>query len=446
MSAVSAAVRIEKIPWFSLLVIASIFFYTMHDVRYTRYFAERGSSGYVVTEEEAQQLMSGFEKGQFRNAAAYLALALFGAASFIIGSQNRLRVKDLLSAAAIFFLCWAFLSLLWADNRASTVNKLVILALLCVGILGVLKRFSDRDIVLLTFYGIGAYVAIGVMSEVAMGSFKPWVAGYRFSGTCHPNGQALDCCLLLFAAWTLYRGDKNRLYLAVAAAAFVLLILTKSRTSIAGALFAPIALWSLSRTRTEKVALGSFVGMVACLLLLSADVALPALQKGATMGRTDTDVHAASLSGRADLWREVFDTYISDRPLLGYGYNSFWTVDHVNRVSDAVGFIPGNAHSAFIDVFLGLGVFGFVVYILLNLAAVVRALRFYWNTNDLCYGFFSVLLLFSLFHGLTESTFLFPSMTTFISMLVLARLAFQELPEAAPEPNRGGQLPSAASV
>jgi len=446
MSAVSAAVRVERIPWFSLLVIASIFFYTMHDVRYTRYFAERGSSGYVVTEEEAQQIMSGFEKGQFRNAAAYFALAVFGAASLLAGTQNRYRVRDLLSGAVIFFVCWSFLSILWADNRPSTLNKLIILALLCVGLLGVLKRFSDRDILLLTFYGIGAYVAVGVFSELAMGSFKPWVSGYRFSGTCHPNGQALDCGLLLFAAGTLYRSDKRRIYLAVAAAAFVLLVLTKSRTSIAGVLFAPLALWSLGTTRTQKVAFGSFAGMAVCLVLLFADVAMPALQRGATMGRTDTDVHAASLSGRADLWREVFDTYISDRPLLGYGYNSFWTVDHVNRVSDAVGFIPGNAHSAFFDVFLGLGFFGILAYVLFNVAALVRAVRCYWNTGDLTYGFFSMLLLFALFHGLTESTFLFPSMTTFISMLILARLAFQDLPEAAPEGSPAGQYRAAVSA
>ena len=446
MSAVSAAVRVEKIPWFSLLVIASIFFYTMHDVRYTRYFAERGSSGYVVTEEEAQQIMTGFEKGQLRNAVAYLALAVFGALSLAIGTQNRFRVKDLLSGAVIFFMCWAFLSIFWAENRASTFNKLAILGLLCVGIAGVLKRFSDRDLVLLVFYGIGAYVAIGLLSEVAMGSFKPWISGYRFSGTCHPNGQALDCGLLLFAAWTLYRSDKRRVYLAVAVAAFVLLVLTKSRTSIAGVLFAPVALWSLGSTRTHKAALAAFAGTAICFLLLIADVAMPALQRGATLGRADTDVHAASLSGRADLWREIVDGYVSQRPVLGYGYNSFWTVEHVNSVSDAVGFIPGNAHSAFLDVLLGLGMFGFAAYVLLNLAATVRAVRCYWNTGDLCYGFFSMLLLFSLFHGLTESTFLFPSMTTFISMLILARLAFQEQPEASPAAAPAGRLQAAASV
>ena len=200
MSDVSRIARVEMIPWFSLLLIAAVFFSTIHDVRYTRYFAERGITGYIVTQEEAEQIMTGFEQGQLRNAIAYLILGLFGAASLGLGARKHLRVKGLSSALVIFFICWSFLSLFWADNVPSTAKKLVILAMLCIAIAGVLKRFSDLDILLLTFFGLGAYVAIGVFSEVALGSFRPWIGGYRFSGTCHPNGQALDCALLVFAS------------------------------------------------------------------------------------------------------------------------------------------------------------------------------------------------------------------------------------------------------
>ncbi len=440
MSFASGVPRIEKVPWFSLLIIAGVFFYTIHDVRYTRYFAERGATGYIVTEEEAEQIMSGFEQGQLANAVAYLVLGALGALSFVAGTQNRLRVRDLFSGAIIFFVCWSFLSVLWAENVPSTAKKLIIFAMLCMAVIGVLKRFSERDIVLLTFFGMAAYVAIGVISEIALGSFQPWVPGYRFSGTCHPNGQALDCGLLLFASVTLYRTDRRRIFMAVAVAAFVLLFLTKSRTAVAGVLFAPMALWTVDSTRTRKIALASLAGATVCFIILIADVALPALQKGAMMGRTDTDFHAATLTGRVDLWGEVINTYIAARPLLGYGYNSFWTLDRVERVTEAVGFIPGNAHSAFLEVFLGLGAFGFLAYVLIGLVGIIRAVQYYRISKDPVFGFFSVLLILAMFHGLTESMFLFPSFSTFISMLILARLAFQD-PPMAPESDEDAVAP-----
>jgi len=450
MSDVSRIARVEMIPWFSLLLIAAVFFSTIHDVRYTRYFAERGITGYIVTQEEAEQIMTGFEQGQLRNAIAYLILGLFGAASLGLGARKHLRVKGLSSALVIFFICWSFLSLFWADNVPSTAKKLVILAMLCIAIAGVLKRFSDLDILLLTFFGLGAYVAIGVFSEVALGSFRPWIGGYRFSGTCHPNGQALDCALLVFASWAMYRSDKRRVFLVVGGAALVLLILTKSRTSVAGALLAFIALPSLVASREKKVALISLGVAVLCLLLLSRDVVLPTLQQGVMMGRTDTDVgHAATLTGRTDLWNEIVNNYIAKRPLLGYGYNSFWTLDRVERVTAAVGFIPGNAHCAFLDVTLSLGIFGLVTYALINLTAIVRTLRHYRASRHPVFEFFALLLVFSMMHGLTESTFLFPSLPTFISMLLLARLAFQDLPkvpEQAIEQGRGSVPSEKVSV
>jgi len=88
----------------------------------------------------------------------------------------------------------------------------------------------------------------------------------------------------------------------------------------------------------------------------SADVAGSALM----MGRDDTQ-NNASLSNRAPLWDELMD-YVSDRPLLGYGYNAFWTSGRISKISDHQHWGVPNAHNTYLDQELSVGIPGVILY------------------------------------------------------------------------------------
>ena len=89
------------------------------------------------------------------------------------------------------------------------------------------------------------------------------------------------------------------------------------------------------------------------------------------LGRADSDV--ASLTGRTDLWAVLWD-YAMQRPVTGFGYGTFWTLDRISDVAGRIHWIPWQAHSAYLEVLLGLGLVGCVLYVVLWVLGVSQAL------------------------------------------------------------------------
>jgi O-antigen ligase len=83
-----------------------------------------------------------------------------------------------------------------------------------------------------------------------------------------------------------------------------------------------------------------------------------------------------TLTGRTQLWTIILGL-IWDRPLLGWGYSAMWLPndDLTLAISDAIGWTPPQAHNAFLEVTLGLGIVGLAIVILFVAVSVWRAVR-----------------------------------------------------------------------
>src|SRR5690606_24535876 len=118
--------------------------------------------------------------------------------------------------------------------------------------------------------------------------------------------------------------------LLVFACGFGLLLLTRSRTATGALLIASTVVASLQVSLRWKAGV-AFAGAWAigaaalAVMLLGVDVS-DEMQQAVMLGRQQED--ADSLSGRFLIWPEVL-YYIGKRPLAGYGYESFWTADHI---------------------------------------------------------------------------------------------------------------------
>lgn len=94
---------------------------------------------------------------------------------------------------------------------------------------------------------------------------------------------------------------------------------------------------------------------------------LPALLEW--MGRN------ATLSGRTLIWKQTW-IFITQRPLLGWGYDAFWrgTQGEAFRVVAAVHFMVFHAHNGFLEIWLELGGVGLALFAL----SYLRAWRRLW--------------------------------------------------------------------
>ena len=78
-----------------------------------------------------------------------------------------------------------------------------------------------------------------------------------------------------------------------------------------------------------------------------------------------------TLTGRIPLWTVLLDK-VSDKPWLGYGYNGFWPSEILD-VQQQVLWRAGHAHNGFIEMALGLGLFGLLLLMLNLLRNYIRA-------------------------------------------------------------------------
>lgn len=146
------------------------------------------------------------------------------------------------------------------------------------------------------------------------------------------------------------------------------------------------------------------------------------MRQGVLLGRSGPTTD--TLTGRIPVWKDCLE-YVSKRPFLGYGYNSFWTPSHIREISDSQGWGIRTAHSAYIELLLNVGYIGIITFCPIFILGIKQSVKFLNISRNTEYAFLCVLLVFCLLVSILESIIMYPAFLTFLSMVVLSRLGFQ---------------------
>lgn len=416
---------LDRRQWAIFIFLMAVFFVVQY-VPLSTIALEDHSSGVSADKQlsSAEALSNNIKKGDLKRQIAIGLLGLFGFISLFGTNASPLRINGVLGWLVLVYLGWVCISIIWADAPALTLKRLGIFIFSCLGALAVVRRFRFEDLIRFAFLSTSIYLLIGVAVEVTYGRFHPFIATYRFAGTFHPNYQGLNCTLLILTAIFLAGQAKHGalFYHAAALSGFVFLVLTKSRTSLGCAIGALLVYWFLVLSASRKWLLALGAGWCGSLiLLLYSDTIITHNWKLISLGREGADIN--SLTGRIPLWEACLEYFIK-QPLLGYGYQGFWTPKHVDAISYRIGWPPYASHSVYIDILLGLGIIGMLAYVMLNFVALARAHRYYRGSGNAGYAFIAAFLVCCLLNGFLETTLLNPNQLTFLSMATLASLAF----------------------
>jgi O-antigen ligase len=158
----------------------------------------------------------------------------------------------------------------------------------------------------------------------------------------------------------------------------------------------------------------------ALLFLLQANGVLGASGTALLLGREDSNL--STLTGRTDIWGFALQ-HAAERPILGYGYNSFWSPRHTAEVSAVVDWKISEGHSAYLDTLLNLGVVGLMLFVALLAAGMGAALWAHRRTRDPVLAVAAAILLFGALDGLLESAVVIPNLLSFVTLAILAALA-----------------------
>jgi len=380
----------------------------------------------LASVEDAMEATQGGDTGR---RVALLALGALGAVSlYQRWPRGRVRIRGLPGTLILLFGGLAATSVAWSDEPGLTLRRVVALAMLWTGAIGSAERLSLRQMIWVAFLGSGLFVCLGLVAEVARGKFAPWSPSWRFVGQMSPNAQGWASSVLFLAALGLAGAvpRRRRWFLALAAASFLLVAATRSRTCMGGCLVAGLSFAFLTVSRTRMIAAICWVVVISCALcLVFGPRLLDRAEATLLLGRKDTE-SVSSLTGRVPLWQQCFE-YISQRPLLGHGYGAFWSANGMGRISDMQNWLGAaipNSHNGYIDLMLDVGLFGACLYVGALLLALAKSWSLYRTRRHPAHAFAVAVLVFYLASMTLAGNTFTASFLIFVCILWLARLGF----------------------
>jgi exopolysaccharide production protein ExoQ len=418
-AAPGASHRPTRTPWWSVLLMIVVFY--PPTLKPFALLTGKAPWEFSLTDAVA-------EGGPMREIQlTLLGLVGIGRLVFRRTGQSARAAPNSLGWLLVVFAVLIVASAMWSDEPLLSVRRLGALIMVVLAAFAY-RRMPDEEFLRLVFFTTLAGLTFGLAKEVARGTFHPWDAYYRFTGTLwHPNLQGLNCALVLLSGGALVHAARRWKLAVTLVIPLACLLLTRSRTSLAAVFGAALFYAFLSLLRGRPLVLvGSLcLATMATLSAVWIGQSSPVLEDTIKLGREDSEL--ATFEGRTRIWEEGL-VFVRSRPWLGYGYDVFWSPDRIEEFSRTLGWTFLGAHSTYLDTLLGLGVIGLLLFVCILATGVLRASRVAVGSGNAADLFFAALLFFCALYGFLETNLIGPSFLTFLYMTALVRLGFRAEP------------------
>lgn len=401
------------------VVLLALFFF---GEGYDLFYKLRG----LVDERDATAAIASTGGSSLRPLAFGL-LGIFGVVCWMWRPAGlRPVVHGWLPVLIFLFVVYTTLSILWADEQEIVIRRLFAFILFCIAAFGMAHRFSNRDLIMFCFVAGGLLGLASLASEISTGVFRPWLPEFRLYGIMHANVLGGVCAIFVLAALALRKASERHRtwYLLAAMVGIVLLLLTKSRASMAG-LVAALFVWIVLGAQDRKRFLALTVLMLALIgpaliFLIGEDLGI-GVKQTVLLGRDNNSPE--TLTGRLPLWDFLITRYLDDRPFFGYGFQGFWTPQHVVQVTASQDWLILHGHSGYLDLALELGYIGLGLFVAILVAGAVRSYAYFRATRDFAWLFMTGVLTWAMVGSLFDSLLLSTSLRNFICLFIFAKLA-----------------------
>ncbi len=347
------------------------------------------------------------------------------------------RGSRVLLLVLIAYTGLATVSVMWADDAALAAKRAVVFLVLAFTAYALAQAWSLRELLYFSIFASTTSLVLGIGGALARGDLQPFASDYRFVGFANPNLHGIEAaCLVIATATALRMGRGHRLLLAgLLVFGLGMLLLTKSRTALVAVMLVGAVAGTFTVKRHRLVVMG--IGVIA--LIFAVVVFLPDTvthaHSAALLGRSAQSDDPATLSGRTLLWEDLL-YFASARPWLGYGFDSFWTPQHIAEVSLRRGWVITQSHSGYIETLLNVGWVGASLFVLVLFGGLITAIKRYRHARTALALFVVAMMIWYMTNLLAEAI---PE-AHFSTLLIMVLLAHLALRTAAPDDSRTGAL------
>ena len=319
-------------------------------------------------------------EGSLENRVFWPVMAVLSVA---LAVQNRARLgRHTLPPHIICllaFLAFAGASVLWSFRPEISFIRFVQEAMVVTSIvLPIMLLVETTDMMLAIFlcFALASILHIlfifgGSDQDLVVNFGKKISIGYKgYYTTKNLLGECAAITLLLSFHELLYPGLRRALGIIVAVVATSLLFLANSKTALGLAVLVPfLATLTLMARKIKRASPAVILGSILILFVIFLNVS------NFTMGRFSYMLYGdLTFTGRTIIW-DFARIEIDRRPLLGWGYKSFWLVgSDAPSIVEAPGWVKmmPNSHSGYYDMMLELGYVG-LVFLVIFLFATIHA-------------------------------------------------------------------------
>lgn len=330
---------------------------------------------------------------------------MLAAISIVLAFRDRSRLT--LPPHILFliaYLAFAGTSVLWAFNSELSLVRFSQQAMIVISVvLPAMLATRTTDMMRGLFLCFAAasilnmFFVLGrppIDVKFATWGYPGYFAGKNYLGYC------AAVALLLSLREVLYSGHRRWLGIAIAIIAIALLFLSNSKTSLGLALLVPILAVITLRVRKAT-------GISSAIILLSIPlcyIVLSNIVPSFNLNRLSYMLYGDStFTGRTVIWDFTLSE-ASRRPLLGWGYQSFWLAGPDAPSMLAPGWVKDmpNSHSGYLDTILEIGYIGFAL-LMIFIVATVHAIGRMADRDPLRAWLVLSLALFVIFYNFLES-------------------------------------------
>ena len=301
--------------------------------------------------------------------------------SVLLTVQNRSRLTLPPHIICLFaYLAFAGASVLWAFSpERSFIRYLQQVMIVISIIMPVLLAGRTVDFMRALFLCFAFALVLNLYfvfgGSVTMATYTSGLVNIGYQGYFNGKNYLGECAavgFLLSLHEIFQRGWRRAFGAIVLIIAVLLVFLSYSKTAFGLALICPFIAWFvlLLRKVTRISSAVILLTLPLCYMLLSG------ISHSSLMERVSYTLYGDStLTGRTIIWDFAKDE-IARRPLLGWGYQSFWFVPELPSLG-APGFVKmmPNAHNGYYDTMLEMGYAGLaflLIFIIATLHAVGR--------------------------------------------------------------------------
>jgi O-antigen ligase len=322
----------------------------------------------------------------------------------------------------------ALASAAWSIDPDTTIRRFVAVAATTLCAYAMASRFSWRrltEVIALSFVILMVvcylmailFPKLGRMTELFPGAWRGvWVEKNSL-------GSTMAIGFIAAAAAALHNPGRWRWWAGSAVLMLALVIFSTSKTSLVSILIGSagiFAIWLAGRGPITGIAV-VWLGVTAMLAMITVVLVDPGLLFS-LLGKD------ATFTGRTFIWDGIM-RQIQTRPYTGFGYGAVWSNEGkwtpLAKIVAVAGFRPYHAHSSWLEMWLGMGLGGLILWGLVVLEAWLKGL---WRAVRGDGGYFALpfLAMFTL-SSLTESMALvWNDLRWCLLVVVIVKLSLQD--------------------